>query len=66
VSQPNNIKQRLRDTALKLRTSSIALSDFIPLLQQAADHIEALENKTGEPQDDQRKWTGHQRNQAVS
>ena len=35
------LPERLRDAARKLRTSNIPLSDFIPLLQQAADYIEA-------------------------
>lgn len=34
------ISDELRATAAKLRTSSVALSDFIPLLQRAADELD--------------------------
>lgn len=36
-----SLSQRLRDTANQLRTSSVSLSDFIPLLQEAADALDA-------------------------
>ena len=35
------LPERLRDAARKLRTSSMPLSDYIPLLQQAADALES-------------------------
>ena len=39
MSKP--LPERLRDAARKLRTSNMPLSDYIPLLQQAADYIES-------------------------
>lgn len=37
-----NISTRLRDAARKLRGSSIPLSDFIPLIQSAADILDKV------------------------
>ena len=36
-------EQRLRDMCVKLRTTSMPISDIIPLLQEAADKIDSLE-----------------------
>jgi hypothetical protein len=42
------LAQRLRDAATKLRTKPMPLSDFIPLLQQAADALEAASRPSGD------------------
>lgn len=41
----SNIQTRLRCISTQLRTKSIPLADLIPLLQQAADEIDRLEDK---------------------
>ena len=48
MQNENHLPFRLRVVANKLRTSSVPLSDFIPLLQQAADRIDALEKGLGD------------------
>lgn len=44
LKQPD-IQERLRDACFKLRTTPVLLADLIPLLQQAADKIDQLEDK---------------------
>lgn len=41
----SSIQTRLRCISTQLRTTSMPLADIIPLLQQAADEIDRLENK---------------------
>lgn len=40
--EEHQLSDRLRAACTKLRTSSMSLSDLIPLLQQSADAIDAL------------------------
>lgn len=42
MKQP--IEDRLRDMVLKLRTKPIPLSEVIPLLTEAADEVDMLNN----------------------
>lgn len=51
MQNENHLPFRLRVVANKLRTSSVPLSDFIPLLQQAADRIDELEKGLGDVTD---------------
>jgi hypothetical protein len=40
--QKTHIQEKLRDAASKVRSKSMPLSDFIPLLQEAADAFDRL------------------------